>query len=152
MSGSASCVKVENSVIEKFHEFKIKKNIAYLVFGFSEDISKIVVVSEGANTVSQNAPAAEKNKKWEQMLDQLPENDVRYAVIDIFYDTSEGSRTEIYFISWAPDTATIKRKMLCASSKDALKNALQGIRNHIQATCKADLDLAAIINEKTKSK
>jgi hypothetical protein len=52
----------------------------------------------------------------------------------------------------APDTATIKRKMLCASSKDALKNALQGIRNHLQATCKSDLDLAAIISEKTKSK
>ncbi len=104
------------------------------------------------------------------MLDALPENDVRYAVIDIFYDTNEGSRAEIYFIAWynfiiiifiklnlffqyrAPDTATIKRKMLCASSKDALKNALQGIRNHIQATCKADLDLAAIISEKTKSK
>jgi hypothetical protein len=52
----------------------------------------------------------------------------------------------------APDTATIKRKMLCASSKDALKNALQGIRNHLQATCRSDLDLAAIISEKTKSK
>jgi len=86
------------------------------------------------------------------MLDALPENDVRYAVIDIFYDTNEGSRAEIFFIAWAPDTASIKRKMLCASSKDALKNALQGIRNHIQATCKADLDLAAIISEKTKSK
>lgn len=52
----------------------------------------------------------------------------------------------------APDSATIKRKMLCASSKDALKNALQGIRNHLQATCKSDLDLNAIISEKTKSK
>ncbi|CAF4753006.1 unnamed protein product [Rotaria socialis] len=86
------------------------------------------------------------------MLDALPANDVRYAIIDIFYDTNEGSRTEIFFIAWAPDTAAIKRKMLCASSKDALKNALQGIRNHIQATCKADLDLDAIISEKTKSK
>ena len=52
----------------------------------------------------------------------------------------------------APDTAAIKRKMLCASSKDALKHALQGIRSHIQATCKADLDLDAIISEKIKSK
>jgi len=152
MSGSASGVKVDNSVIEKYHDFKIKKNIGYLVFGFSDDISKIVVLNEGTNKVPQNAPSAEKNKKWEQMVDDLPENDVRYAVIDIFYETSEGSRTEIYFISWAPDTATIKRKMLIASSKDALKNALQGIRNHIQATCKADLDLTAIISDKIKSK
>jgi len=152
MSGSASGVKVDNSVIEKFHEFKIKKNTGYLVFGFSDDISKIVVLKEGANKVPQNAPPNEKNKKWAEMLEELPENDVRYAVIDIFYETSEGLRAEIYFISWAPDTATIKRKMLCAASKDALKNALQGIRNHLQATCKSDLDLAAIISEKTKSK
>jgi len=152
MSGSASGVKVDNSVIEKFHEFKIKKNTGYLVLGFSDDISKIVVVNEGVNKVPQNAPADEKNQKWAEMLDALPENDVRYAVIDIFYDTNEGSRAEIFFYAWAPDTASIKRKMLCASSKDALKNALQGIRNHIQATCKADLDLNAIINEKTRTK
>ncbi len=45
----------------------------------------------------------EKNnldKKWAEMLEELPENDVRYAVIDIFYETSEGLRTEIFFISW----------------------------------------------------
>ncbi|CAF1560660.1 unnamed protein product [Rotaria magnacalcarata] len=152
MSGSASGVKVDNSVIEKFHEFKIKKQIGYLVLGFSDDISKIVVLKEGANTAPQNASPDDKNKKWADMLEYLPENDVRYAIIDMFYETKEGLRTEIYFISWAPDTATIKRKMLCASSKDALKNALQGIRNHLQATCKSDLDLAAIINDKVKSK
>ncbi len=111
----ASGVKVDNSVIEKFHEFKIKKNTGYLVLGFSDDISKIVVLNEGVNKVPQNAPAEEKSKKkkiltfcywnyldqkWAEMLDALPENDVRYAVIDIFYDTNEGSRAEIYFIAW----------------------------------------------------
>ena len=110
-------MKVDNSVIEKFHEFKIKKNTGYLVLGFSDDISKIVVLNEGVNKVPQNAPAPEKSnvcrpvlpfeslflhldKKWADMLECLPENDVRYAVIDIFYETSEGSRAEIYFISW----------------------------------------------------
>jgi len=34
------------------------------------------------------------------MLEELPENDVRYVVIDIFYETTEGSRAEIYFIAW----------------------------------------------------
>jgi hypothetical protein len=40
------------------------------------------------------------DKKWAEMLEELPENDVRYVVIDIFYETSEGSRAEIYFIAW----------------------------------------------------
>jgi len=59
----ASGVKVDNSVIENFHEFKIKKNTGYLVLGFSDDISKIVVLNEGVNKVPQNAPAAEKSKQ-----------------------------------------------------------------------------------------
>ena len=108
-------------MIEKFHEFKIKKNTGYLVLGFSDDISKIVVLNEGVNKVPQNASAAEKSnppfrlpgpassspvpgflldRKWAEMLDALPDNDVRYAVIDIFYDTAEGARAEIYFIAW----------------------------------------------------
>lgn len=149
----ASGVKVDNTVLEKFHEFKIKKSTPYLILGFSADISKIVVLSEGSGKLApQNASAAVKNQKWTEMLNELPENDVRYVVIDMFYDTSEGSRAEIFFIAWAPDSATTKRKMLCASSKDALKNALQGIRNNIQATSKADLDLDAIISDKMKSK
>lgn len=40
------------------------------------------------------------DRKWAEMLEYLPENDVRYVIIDIFYETKEGSRTEIYFISW----------------------------------------------------
>ncbi|CAF4471890.1 unnamed protein product, partial [Rotaria magnacalcarata] len=63
------------SVIEKFHEFKIKKQIGYLVLGFSDDISKIVVLKEGANTAPQNASPDDKNKKWADMLEYLPEND-----------------------------------------------------------------------------
>ena len=75
------------------------------------------MLKEGVNKVPQNAPPEEKSKrsstsilfnekkknldkKWAEMLEALPEDDVRYAVIDIFYETKEGSRAEIYFISW----------------------------------------------------
>lgn len=50
-------------MIEKFHEFKLKKTIGFLVLGFSEDISKIVVLKEHVNKVPQNAPSAEKSKE-----------------------------------------------------------------------------------------
>ena len=89
---------------------------------------------------------------WAEMVSKLPENDVRYVATDVFYDINDGPRNDIYFIAWAPDTATIKRKMLCASSKDALKNALHGIRVNMQATCKSDLDLDSIISDRLKSK
>lgn len=40
------------------------------------------------------------DKKWAEMLDALPDNDVRYVIIDVFYDTNDGAREEILFIAW----------------------------------------------------
>lgn len=37
-------------------------------------------------------------------------------------------------MSWCPDTARIKKKMLYSSSFDALKKALVGVHKYIQAT------------------
>lgn len=152
MAGATSGVKLDDTVVHKFNEFKLKKTISYLIFGFSDDISKIVILHEGPAKINEKASAAEKNVFWAEMISKLPENDVRYVAIDVFYDINDGPRNDIYFIAWAPDTATIKRKMLCASSKDALKNALQGIRVNMQATCKSDLDLESILSDKIKSK
>ena len=42
------------------------------------------------------------------------------------------------------DNASVKPKMLYASSKDALKKTLSGINEEYQATEKGDLDLAEI--------
>ena len=42
------------------------------------------------------------------------------------------------------DNASIKPKMLYASSKDALKKALTGINEEYQATDRGDLDLAEV--------
>ena len=39
-----------------------------------------------------------------------------------------GNRTKLVFVVWAPATATIKQKMVTASSKDALKKKLDGFQ------------------------
>ena len=41
---------------------------------------------------------------------------------------SDGTRTKLVFVVWAPQTASIKQKMVSASSKDALKKKLDGIQ------------------------
>ncbi len=51
------------------------------------------------------------------------------------------------FITWAPESASIKRRMLMASSKDALKNALVGCRTTVQATCYSDLELRSVVEK-----
>ena len=48
------------------------------------------------------------------------------------------------FVAWSDDNASVKPKMLYASSKDALKKALSGINDEFQATDRSDLDLNEI--------
>ena len=80
----------------------------------------------------------------------LPADDVRYAVADVNYNTNDGPRTEIVFISWAPDTSSVKRRMLSASSKETLKNILVGCKTSIQACSKTDMELRPIVLDKFK--
>ena len=40
----------------------------------------------------------------------------------------QGTRTKLTFVVWAPSTASIKQKMVSASSKDALKKKFDGVQ------------------------
>ena len=40
----------------------------------------------------------------------------------------QGTRTKLVFVVWAPQSASIKQKMVSASSKDALKKKLDGVQ------------------------
>jgi len=70
--------------------------------------------------------------------------DCRYGVFDFEYThqcqgTSEATKKEkLFLISWCPDTAKIKKKMLYSSSFDALKKCLVGVQKYIQATDEAE--------------
>ena len=48
--------------------------------------------------------------------------------IDMGSGVPPGNRTKLVFVVWAPATATIKQKMVTASSKDALKKKLDGFQ------------------------
>jgi cofilin len=49
--------------------------------------------------------------------------------------TSEASKKEkLFLMSWCPDSAKIKKKMLYSSSFDALKKCLVGVQKFIQVS------------------
>jgi cofilin len=48
-------------------------------------------------------------------------------------------------ITWNPDNARIKDKMLYSGSKEAVKAALNGVGIHINATDYSELDFASSI-------
>uniref|UniRef100_A0A1A8FXE4 Cofilin 1 (Non-muscle), like n=1 Tax=Nothobranchius korthausae TaxID=1143690 RepID=A0A1A8FXE4_9TELE len=65
-------------------------------------------------------------------LKQLDSKICRYLLYDCHYETKDSKKEELVFVMWAPDTAPIKAKMQIASSKDALKKNLSGIKHEIQ--------------------
>ncbi len=88
----------------------------------------------------------ERNKTFDDFVQDLPENDCRYGLIDIEFETADGRPTsKIVFISWNPDTASVRPKMLYSGSKEALKSALIGVGIHINATDMSELDFEEAI-------
>ena len=69
------------------------------------------------------------------MVEQLPADEPRYLVLDWEgVNKDECQVSKIFFVSLVPDTCKAKTKMLYASSKQALRNALDGVHLDHQAT------------------
>lgn len=145
----SSGVKVNSECIEAYNNFKLGKKEAFLLFGFNDNATQIIVKHKEPVTSANSASISEKNQNWDKLIEMLPREDVAYAVADVHYNSSEGRgpSTGMVFVTWAPETAHIKRKMLMASSKDALKNALVGCTTCIQACCYPDLELRSVVEK-----
>lgn len=127
----ASGVKVDEVVKLKYDDIKKKKSYRYLVF-YIKDEKLITVEKLGARDCNYN-------DFLEDLTGSGPD-DCRYGVYDFEYThqcqgTSEASKKEkLFLMSWCPDSAKIKKKMLYSSSFDALKRSLVGVQKYIQAT------------------
>jgi cofilin len=128
---------VDDEVSTSFNKFKLQQEpykLRYFIYSI-KDKKTIVIEKQGA-----------RDKTYEDLVEDLPENDCRYALIDLEFETDDGRPTsKLVFISWNPDTASIRPKMLYSGSKEALKSALVGVGIHINATDHSELDLETAI-------
>ncbi|PWO01403.1 hypothetical protein FA09DRAFT_327329 [Tilletiopsis washingtonensis] len=130
----SSGVKVSSDCLAAYQQLKLGKSLRYILYGLSADKTEIVVLHTAP---AQHDAAAD----YDAFLEKLPKDDCVWGVYDFeFTKGDEGKRNKICFISWAPDDAKIKAKMLAASSKDALRKALVGVAVEVQAT---DIDEVA---------
>lgn len=131
-------VVVNDEVVEAFNDFKLKKGankLRYFIYVMSKDKKSIEIEKRGAI-----------EKTYDDFCAELPENDCRYGLIDLEFETDDGRPTsKLVFISWNPDTASVRPKMLYSGSKEAIKSALNGVGIHINATDHSELDLETAI-------
>ena len=90
---------------------------------------------------------AVKEATLEDFIAKLPENKPRFAVFDFEYEAEGATRNKILFINWAPDAASVRDKMVHASSKDSFRKKLQGVAVEIQVCMKHRTALNANIVE-----
>ena len=87
-----------------------------------------------------------RENSYEDFCSDLPEKDCRYGLIDLDFTTTDGRPTsKLVLITWNPDTASIRSKMLYSGSKEALKTALNGVGVHINATDRSELDFESSV-------
>lgn len=85
----------------------------------------------------------DRDNNWDKFLDDIQvkdgdNDDCRYAVYDYDYvQQAEGTeasyRSKLFLLSWCPDSAKIKKKMIYSSSFDTLKKAFVGVHKVIQS-------------------
>lgn len=137
---SRSGVAVADESLTAFNELKLGKKYTFIIYTLNEDKTQIVVKETSTDS------------DYDNFLEKLPENDCLYAVYDFEYEISagEGKRSKMIFFAWSPDTAPIRAKMVYASSKDALRRALNGISTDIQGTDLSEVSYETILQTVSK--
>ncbi|MGX1810880.1 actin-binding ADF family protein [Nocardia sp. NPDC055321] len=133
-----SGVTVSDDVVTQFDGFKSKRlTYRYFIYKIDND-SQIVIESTG--------PIEDDYEKFYDTLSKI-KDECRYALVDLEVTTPDGRPTsKIVFISFSPDTATIKSKMLYASSKEAIKRALAGVEIHLNVTDVSELERNSVMD------
>eukprot|EP00899_Mesostigma_viride_P020217 jgi/Mesvir1/28197/Mv04751-RA.1 len=122
MANAASGVGVADDCVSVFKDLVMKKAYRYIVYRIDNGI---VVVEK----------AAARTENYDSFLKCLPDADPRYAIFDYEYTNDEDQpRSKVLFISWSPDNAKTKSKMLYATSLSNFKHHVNGIQVEIQAT------------------
>ncbi|MCJ1254838.1 cofilin [Lignoscripta atroalba] len=151
---SKSGISVAPECISTFNELKLGKGtVKYIIYKLSDDYKEIVVEESSSDgdwetfqSKLMNAKASYKGKEGKGP---------RYAVYDFEYEleAGEGKRSKITFISWSPDEGTLVfPRMTYASSKEALKNALNGIAAEIQANRDDEIEYATVLKDVTRGR
>lgn len=131
----ASGVAVGDECKNAFEKIKKGKEHRYVIFYI-----------EGEKIIQVEA-VGDRESSYDDFLNDLTkggEGECRYGLYDFEYEhqcqgtTETSKKQKLFLMSWCPDTAKIKKKMLYSSSFDALKKSLVGVQKYIQATDRSE--------------
>ncbi|KAM5346964.1 hypothetical protein ACJ41O_009969 [Fusarium nematophilum] len=147
---SGSGVTVEQECVTAVNELRSSRRPdkpKFVIFRITDD-QKAVVVDEKSSEQDYEA----FRQTLTSAVDASGRPEPRFAVYDVDYDLGEdGKRTKSIFISWVPDNAPIKLRMIYASTMEYLKKAVNlGI--FIHADSQDDIEWEAVLKEASGGK
>jgi len=149
MPGVGSGVSVNQDCFDEFDLMKKGRAYYAIVYKLSTDLKSIEIDTKFENPTCEDGDtiAAEYKKFSDYLLTIEEKKECRYGVYDIRFTTSEGIRRQkIVFITFCPENARVKLKMVYSSSKDTLKSPLQNVID-VQANDASDLTLEHIVSK-----
>jgi len=144
-----SGVTVMDDCVKEFENMKKSRAYYGIVHKLSQDLKFIEVDKKFENPTGEETDTTveEYQKFANYLLAMEEEKDCRYACYDVRFTTGEGvRRNKLVFITFCPENAKIKHKMVYSSSKDTLKSKLIGILD-VQANDASDLALDNIVSK-----
>ncbi|XP_041037949.1 cofilin-2-like [Cetorhinus maximus] len=143
----ASGVKVSDEVVSCFNDMKVRKSCSQeemkkrkkAVLFRLDNANEKIVVHEGKEILVGDVQNGTVCDPLQAFIDMLPKEDCCYALYDASFETKETKKEELIFIHWAPDGASVSRKMIYASSKDAIRKKFTGVKHEWQVTAIEEL-------------
>ncbi|KAJ8248616.1 hypothetical protein GJAV_G00243910 [Gymnothorax javanicus] len=146
-SGVSLDPKVDEYVQKMLMPSKIPKGqqLKLLVLCIDPDAKCITVDEENTKRVDDLCSSSDI---FCEIMSLFKSDDCRYALYDCAYESKEcGCKTDLVFISWTPDSAVIRKKMVYAASVDTLKKKYHHIRHHWQLSDQTDKDKMDLVEK-----
>jgi len=127
-----SGVRLGEGVLEAYNAMKGKSKNKFVIFKISERAGEVGLDYAGT-----------KDDSYDDFLEGLPDGECRFGVYDYEYENADGCIfNKFVFVSWSPDCAQVKQKMLYASTGAFLKEQLDGIALELQASDHSEVEEA----------
>ena len=111
-------IPVDSQTIVYFKDLKLRKKYKYMIMSIMDD--KIIKTEKVGSGDKQ------------ELITDLPKKDCRYIVYD---------DDQVLFISWVPECAPTRSKMIYAGSKENVMKALEGCKAARDAHEMSDLSI-----------
>ncbi|KAJ8361470.1 hypothetical protein SKAU_G00179950 [Synaphobranchus kaupii] len=121
------------------------ERLKLLIMRLNEDDTRIVVDHDCTRCQKD---FSSEDDIYKEVMKTFKDDQCCYAVYDCFYQTKEASsKEELVFITWCPDLAPVKQRMLYGSSATGLKSKCPGIKHQLQMNDQSDKDISNLIEK-----